>query len=224
MDITIKNSWEDLTWNEYSQIEQILNTDIPADYKAVHLISVLTGVSVDELERLPISQFQRLLPALEFLQTEPETHTHRFEYEVNGRQYKFTGKIDEITTAQYIDYRSYMEKEEKDVVELMSAFMIPVGHDYNDGYDMEQVRNDIGDMCWLDVRAAAFFFRLWLAAYILTLKSSLKNMMKATKKKSLKEKKKIQQDIKAMEESLNNTAYSLLSSELVNAAIPNLIK
>ena len=213
MEITIKNNWDDITWKEYEQIEQILATDIPSDYKAVHLVSVLTGKSVEELELLPISQFQKFLPALEFLQTEPETHTHQFEYTVNGREYDFKGKIDELTTAQYIDYRAYMNEEDKDVIKLMSVFLIPKGHDYNDGYDMEQVMSDIGDMCWLDVRAAAFFFRAWLAAYILILKSSLQKTMKKTMKgKTLKEKKEIKKQIQELEVSFNNSASSLLFS------------
>lgn len=213
MEITIKNNWDDITWKEYEQIEQILNTDIPSDYKAVHLVSVLTGKSVEELEVLPISQFQKLLPALEFLQTEPETHAHRFEYTVNGREYDFKGKIDEITTAQYIDYRAYMNEEDKDVIKLMSVFLIPKGHDYNDGYDMEQVKSDIGDMCWLDVRAAAFFFRAWLTAYTLILKSSLVKAMKKTMKgKTLKEKREIKKQIQELEVSFNNSASSLLYS------------
>lgn len=213
MEITIKNNWDDITWREYEQIEQILTTDIPSDYKAVHLVSVLTGKSVEELEVLPISQFQKLLPALEFLQTQPETHTHRFEYTVNGREYDFKGKIDELTTAQYIDYRAYMSEEDKDVIKLMSVFLIPKGHDYNDGYDMEQVKSDIGDMCWLDVRAAAFFFRAWLAAYILILKSSLQKTMKKTMKgKTFKEKREIKKQIQELEVSFNNSASSLLYS------------
>ena len=213
MEITIKNNWDDITWKEYEQIEQILNTDIPSDYKAVHLVSVLTGKPVEELELLPISQFQKFLPALEFLQTEPKTHTHKFEYTINGREYDFKGKIDELTTAQYIDYRAYMNEEDKDVIKLMSVFLIPKGHDYNDGYDMEQVMSDIGDMCWLDVRAAAFFFRAWLAAYILILKSSLQKTMKKTMKgKTFKEKKEIKKQIQELEVSFNNSASSLLFS------------
>lgn len=213
MEITIKNNWDDITWREYEQIEQILNTDIPSDYKAVHLVSVLTGKSVEELEVLPISQFQKLLPALEFLQTEPETHTHKFEYNINGREYDFRGKIDELTTAQYIDYRAYMSEEDKDVIKLMSVFLIPKGHDYNDGYDMEQVKSDIGDMCWLDVRAAAFFFRAWLTAYTLILKSSLVKAMKKTMKgKTFKEKREIKKQIQELKVSFNNSASSLLYS------------
>lgn len=212
MKITIKNNWDEITWREYEQIEQILNTDIPSDYKAIHLVSVLTGKSVEEIEKLTVTQFTQLAEHLKFLETEPETHTHQFEYTVNGREYDFKGKIDEITTAMYIDYRAYMNEEDKDVIKLMSVFMIPKGHDYNDGYDMEQVMSDIGDMCWLDVRAVAFFFRVWLAAYTVILKSSLVKAMKKTMKgKTFKEKKEIKKQIQELEESFNNSASSLLS-------------
>lgn len=220
MKISIKNSWESLTWNEYEQLEQILNADIPNDYKTVHIVSLLSGLSIDEIEALPISQFQKFFPALDFLNTEPETHHHKFEYTINGREYEFKGKVDEITTAQYIDYRSYMEKEQKDVIELMSAFIIPKGHEYNDGYDMDAVKNDIKDMCWLDIRACTFFFRIQLAAYILILKSSLVKSMKKTKKN----KKQKKEEIKQVEESLNNMVYYLLYSEYVNAQILNSIQ
>ena len=217
MEITIKNNWDEITWREYEQIEQILNTDIPSDYKAVHLVSVLTGKSVDEIEKLTVPQFTRLAEHLKFLETEPETHTHQFEYTVNGREYTFTGEIEDITTAQYVDYRTYMSKEEKDVVELMSVFLIPKGHDYNDGYDMQQVKSDIGDMCWLDIRAASFFFRIWLSCYTLILKSSLVKAMKKTMKgKTFKEKKEIKKQIQELEESFNNSASSLLSVASVN--------
>lgn len=217
MQIKIKKSWDAITWNEYEQIEQIINADIPSDYKAVHLVAVLTGLDIETIESLPISQFQKFIPALEFLQTEPETHKHQFEYTLNGRKYVFRGKLDEITTAQYIDYRTYMQDEQKDVINLLSCFLIPEGCDYNDGnYDIEQVKSDIGDMCWLDVRAAAFFFRIQLAAYTLILKSYLK--------KTMKEAKATKKQIKQMEVSLDSSAYCLLSSRYANVVIPNLTK
>lgn len=216
MRIKIKKSWDAITWREYEQIEQICGADIPSDYKAVHLVALLTGLDVETIENLPIAQFQKFLPALEFLQTEPETHKHQFNYTVNGRNYTFRGKLDEITTAQYIDYRTYMQDEQKDVINLFSCFLIPDGHDYNDGYDLEQVKSDIGDMCWLDVRAAAFFFRIQLATYTLILKSYLT--------KTMKEAKATKKQIKQMEASLNSTAYCLLSSRYAKAVIPNLTK
>lgn len=215
MKITIKNSWDSVTWKEYEQIEQILNTEISSDYKAINLVAVLTGLSLDEIELLPISEFQKFIPALEFLKTQPKTHNHKFEYTINDRDYVFRGKLDEISTAQYIDYRTYMSEENKDVVKLFSCFLIPKGHEYNDGYDIEQVKSDIGDMCWLDVRAASFFFRIQLAAYILILKSSLQ--------KTLKETQATKKQRKEMEEHLNSMVYSLLYSRSANVQIPTSI-
>lgn len=212
MKITIKNSWDSVTWKEYEQIEQVFNADIPVDYKTIHLVSILTGLSIDEIENIPITEFNKLLKAIEFLQKEPKTHTHKFEYTVNGREYIFRGKLDEITTAQYIDYRTYMAEKEKDVVKLFSCFLIPKGHDYNDGYDIEQVKSDIEDMCWLDVRAAAFFFKIQLSAFILILKSYLVDQMKemkATKKQR-----------KELEAHLNSSVYSLLYSKSAKSVLP----
>ena len=154
MEFTIKTSWDELTWREYEQVEQILSADIPASYKTINLVALLAGQNVDTIEKLTVPAFQRLLPALEFLNTKPETHYHKLEYTVNGREYDFKGKIDEITTAQYIDYRTYMDEETKDVVKWMSVFIIPKGHEYNDGYDLELVKSDIADMCWLDVKVS----------------------------------------------------------------------
>lgn len=218
--ITIKNSWDEITWKEFEQLEQILIADIPQHYKTVHLISVLTNKSVEEIELLPITEFQKMLPHIEFLTTEPEPHKHKFEYEINGRQYDFKGEFYNLTTAQYVDYRSYMEEDTRDITKLMSVFIIPKGHEYNDGYDIEQVKNDIGDMCWLDVRACTFFFRILLGAYILTLKSSLVTEMKKDKTIPKKQRK---MDIKRVEESFNNSVSSLLSLGYVSILSPRLM-
>lgn len=225
MKIEIKNNWNDITWNEYEQLEQILTSDIPADYKSIHIVSLLTGKDIDEIEALPVSKFSKLAEQLSFIDSDPEHRSHKFKYVINGRDYNFRGKLDEITTAQYIDYRSYMDKDEKSVVDLLSVFLIPSGHEYNDGYDMEQVKSDVGDMCWLDVKAATFFFNKWLATYILTLKSSLlKTMKKTLKGKTYQERKKIKQDMKELEIYLNNSASSLLFYQYVNFPIPLLTK
>lgn len=212
MTIKIKDNWDEITWREYEQLEQILSSDIPSDFKTIHIVSLLTGLSVNQVENMQVTEFQKLLPHIEFLNTEPGTHYHKFEYTINDREYIFKGKIDEITTAMYIDYSAYMKEENKDVVKLLSVFFIPKGHDYNDGYDMEQVQSDIGDLCWLDVRAMSFFFRLWLATFMDILKSSLQKTLKKTMKgKTREEKKEIKKQIKELETSFNSSVSFLLS-------------
>jgi hypothetical protein len=216
MELVIKSSWEEITWKEYEQLEQILSADIPQNYRTVHIVALLTGQSVDFIERLPISQFQRLLPYIEFLNEESDTHTVKKQYEVNGRTYNLNADITQITTSQYLDYSAYMQDEEKDVVKLTSVFLIPDGHEYNDGYDLELVQSDINDLCWLDVRAIAFFFRIQLGAYILILKSSLVKTMKKSKAKK--------SDIKEVETQCNNMVWCLLYAESARKQIQRLMQ
>ena len=52
------------------------------------------------------------------------------------------------------DYCMYFYDEQK----VFSVFIIPKGHKYNDGYDMEQVFNDILDIPVPVLFSASFFF------------------------------------------------------------------
>lgn len=202
--MNIKNTWEELTFNEVLQIQQIISADINDTYKASNILAVLAGVEVDEIEDLPIHQFYKLTPNIEFLRNDPPKCDHKDVYEINGHKYCLSANITDITTAQYIDYQSYMREENPDLCKITSVFLIPDGHKYNDGYDMEQVWKDIGDMLYIDAMALAFFLRKQLALYIITLTDCFEGeMRKAWPKKKVKE----------ILHPLNSMALSLLSSE-----------
>lgn len=202
--ITIKNGWSSITYREFEELTQILSADIPEDYRVVNVISILTGLTVEEIEALPVTTFQRFLPHIEFLKTMPEEAKHKDEYEVNGRKYILCAYVPMITTAQYLDYTNYM-KEDKDIIKLTSCFLIPEGHDYNDGYNMEQVWNDIYDMNFNDVRAMAFFLQIQYAALMSISADSLRKQMKKLKMKK--------KQIREATAPLNSMVSSLLSSK-----------
>lgn len=199
----IKNRWEDLTFNEVLQIQQIISADINDTYKASNILAVLAGVGVDVIEDLPIHKFSSLLPNIEFLHNDPPKCNHQDTYDINGRKYCLSANITDITTAQYIDYQSYMKEENPDLCKITSVFLIPDGHKYNDGYDMEQVWKDVGDMLYIDVMALAFFLRKQYALYTMITTDFLSEAMKR-KKVSKKE-------IKQTLLPLDNMALSLLS-------------
>lgn len=205
--IKIKNSWEALTYGDYMQLVQIGEADIPENYKTTHLLSILTGEKVEDLESLQITTFMKLVPHLRFLNEKPKDIKHKSEYEVNGRKYIVQADVDKICTAQFLDYSSYI-KEKYDTngpntIKLASCFLIPEGHKYGDGYDINQVWNDINDMSFLDVKALAFFLQLQYAAYILISNDCIDRQMK---KMGIPKKKRRESLIH-----LNSMARSLLS-------------
>lgn len=201
--MNIKNTWEELTFNEVLQIQQIISADINDTYKASNILAVLAGVEVDVIEDLPIHKFSSLLPNIEFLHNDPPKCNHQDAYDINGHKYCLSANITDITTAQYIDYQSYMKEENPDLCKITSVFLIPDGHKYNDGYDIEQVWKDVGDMLYIDVMALAFFLRKQYALYTMITTDFLSEAMKR-KKVSKKE-------IKQTLLPLDNMALSLLS-------------
>ena len=201
----IKNRWEDLTFNEVLQIQQIISADINETYKVSNIIAVLAGVENDDVENLPINQFTSLAGEIEFLNTPIPKVKHQDFYTVNGNEYKLAANITEISTAQYIDYQAYMKEENPDLARITTVFFIPKGHKYNDGYDVEEVYRDVSDMKYIDIEAIAFFLRKQFALYTMITADSLRHQMKK-KKMSKKEIKELQ----SMILHLDNMALSLL--------------
>lgn len=206
--IRIKNSWESLTYGEYMQLVQIGEAEIPENYKTTHLLSILTGEDVEKIEALPITSFMKLVPHLQFLNETPKDIKHKDEYEVNGHKYIVQAEVDKICTAQFLDYSAYVREQYDssgpNTVKLASCFLVPEGHKYGDGYDINQVWNDINDMSFLDVKALAFFLQLQYAAYILISNDCIDRQMKKLGVPKKKRKESLTH--------LNNMARSLLSS------------
>ena len=70
MEITIKSDWKDLTMGEFIELEQILKADIPESYRTVHVLSLLSNHTIDELESLPMHEFKSLTKNLDFINTD----------------------------------------------------------------------------------------------------------------------------------------------------------
>ena len=204
--IDVKNSWNQITVNEFIQLEQLLQADIPESYRTSHVVALLANKSLDEIESLPAMVYTTLARKLSFISEEPKYNELKDEYIINGHKYILKADLTQISTAQYIDYQNYMKEEEKDVTKLLSCWLIPDGKEYGDGYDMKNVIEDMGNLPLQDSLAICFFFRSQLAVYILILKDSLKKNLKTLAKTEKRIKK---EQIKQLEEFLLNMGYSL---------------
>lgn len=204
----MKNNWNEITVGEFIQLEQLLKSDIPESYRTVNVVALLDNKTIDEIESLPAAEFVKLARQLEFIQSQPKANDVKKSYLINNRHYTLKADLTQITTAQYIDYQNYMKEETKDMVKLLSVWLIPRGNEYNDGYDIQEVMKDIDNMLLEDAMGIAFFFKKQLAAYILILKDSLS--------KNLTTLEMDQEKIKELETLCNNMASYLWCSDYVN--------
>lgn len=179
--INIKTSWDEVTLNDYIQLQQIITSNIPEDYQLSNMVSVLTGLPLETIENLPLSQFLQLGNSLKFMNEKPKREVHKSEYILNGTTYVLTEDISKLTTAQFLDFQNFQRESPIDYTKILSCFLIPKGHSYNDGYDVTRVFNDMGSITVPQFQGLFFFLRLQSMSLYLILIDSLKRDMKKMK-------------------------------------------
>ena len=139
--------------------------------------AIMEAVFGEDVLDLPLKDFNEKCKELQFLQKPIPNDLHVKNIKVNGREYYFDGLLGKITTAQYIDFQNYQKNNEEQ--KAFSVFIIPKGHKYNDGYDMEQVFDDILDVPVPVLFSASFFFSRQFELFIRIFRRySIKQMKK----------------------------------------------
>lgn len=149
-----KQSWKDITVADFQRIYELEKED-PED-KLLALIALVNGLSVEEVLSMPISRLESHYGDIDFLGTEPRMALMKPVYELNGTKYHVHGK--EMLTCQYIDFKQMVPTYYENLPQFLTVFLIPNGHRYGDGYDLDKARQDISTMSIVDARAVAAFF------------------------------------------------------------------
>lgn len=145
-------TWNDITYRQLLDIREAANIEDENE----RVYAIMEAVFGEDVLNLPLKDFNEKCKELQFLQKQIPNNLHVKNIKVNGREYYFDGLLGKITTAQYIDFQNYQKNEDEQ--KTFSVFIIPKDHKYNDGYDMEQVFNDILDVPVPILFSASFFF------------------------------------------------------------------
>lgn len=165
--------WNDIKYRTFLDIREAANIEDENE----RVYAIMEAVFGEDVLDLPLKDFNEKCKELQFLQKEIPNDLHVKDIKVNGREYYFDGLLGKITTAQYIDFQNYQKNNDEQ--KSFSVFIIPKGHKYNDGYDMEQVFNDILDIPVPVLFSASFFFSRQFELFIRIFRRySIKQMKK----------------------------------------------
>lgn len=166
-------TWNNIKYRTLLDIREAANIE-DENERVFAIMEAIFGESVLDLS---LKDFNEKCKELQFLQKEIPNDLHVKDIKVNGREYYFDGLLGKITTAQYIDFQNYQKNNDEQ--KSFSVFIIPKGHKYNDGYDMEQVFNDILDVPVPVLFSASFFFSRQFELFIRIFRRySIKQMKK----------------------------------------------
>lgn len=178
--------WSDITLKQFYEIKDILSVE--DDWTYLNLIDCIYNVDcqnlpINELKKFDISFIKEPIPEVKLQKT----------YTINGTTYNSNCDITKVTVAQFIDYQNYLKEDEVRLEKLLSVFFMPEGSkDYNTGYDIIKVQEDLL-LLPIDVaQSIGFFFgkqfRIFFYLFRYCLKKQVKKLkMDKQKKKELLE-------------------------------------
>lgn len=188
-------SWKEISVNTFNKLKDIKvnsNDSLEVLDSNIALLSILCDVDEDTIVSLTTSEFSTLLNQTEFLSTLPKVKIQD-TYTINGNEYEVFLTLNDMSVAQYIDFQTFYKDQDKYFKELLACFLIPKGKKYGDGYDIQKVKDDIGNhLSIVDANSILFFFvLLYQSLTKAMLTYSIRQMKKARKKMNKEEQKKI---------------------------------
>lgn len=175
--------WSDVKLWQFNKLQELLKIENEEE-RLIEVAELLLGKNVLDL---PISEFAKRIKELDFLKEEIPTNVPPKKITVNGRAYYIDCLLGNVSTAQYVDFTNHSKSEE--ISKMLSVFIIPEGHKYNDGYDMLEVIKDINDLSITVANDIAFFFGRHFSVFMKIFQSySIKQIKKTNMPKKVKEK------------------------------------
>lgn len=109
--------------------------------KQIKILSILSGISEDEIGHLPIVEYKEMVSASSFLK-EPNIASTQVadKYLYGGYELIPVKDYRKVETCQYVDFQTFAADVDKYLVEYISVILVPKGKRYNEGYDILEVQ------------------------------------------------------------------------------------
>lgn len=198
MENTIKNSWKDVTIDEYFDLCEKLSDDTLTDYEKIIIkIAFITGKSEDEIWNLSWQDFRNLQVESLWMEEFKLKENVKFNtIEINGEKYSIDTNLQNFTVAQYIDFQTFFPKRktnERVIGNILACFIIPKGKKYAEDYNIQELVENINSN--LDIMTANEIMFFFLKQYLISIRAIanyfnwiLKRMKRKAKDKNLIEK------------------------------------
>ena len=149
-----KRDWNNITLKDWYEIQNILSVE--DEYTTFNLLDYLYWI---DSSNMPLVEVYKYTNALSFLNNTEVYKTIQLEdkYTINGTTYVGFIDITKISVGQFIDYKNYTKETPIKYEDVLSVFIIPEGHNYNDGYDMGKVKEDMLELPFIVCQKCAFF-------------------------------------------------------------------
>lgn len=156
------SSYKELPIGKYRKIMDLCKDESLSQFDMqMAVFSVLSDMPVDMLLDMPITEFRKIAEAATFLEKDipkPDGHKVAAVYRIGIWELIPDLDVCKLTTAQYVDFQMFC-KEDGNIAQLLSCFLIPKGCKYGRGYDIAQVHEALeAELSIYDASVLTAFF------------------------------------------------------------------
>lgn len=205
------NSPGELPLSKYLKTLEIFNDKYMSDLdKNIEILAIYSDTTVDDILKLRPEAVGAYLSEMSdrISSYKPSNSKHPKNIKINDQVYNVNYNIGKLNMAQYIDFQQTIVNKNylENLPALLSIFIIPKGHKYNDDYDILELRNILENNITLDEALSIVFFLKTKSISLIKLKLlyyklMLKIMRWTTRDKQTKEMLRIAQNQLSMLES-----------------------
>lgn len=142
--ITIPTSWEEITLNQFVQLQSLYANENKPSFNEI--ISVLTNIELNELNEYPYFIIEKLMDKLDYLSQEI-TDKASNKIEINGETYQIN-YLEHLKFGEYVDVNTVIDGDKNNFKAILAILCRKEGEIYNDDFIALELnkRMDMFDM------------------------------------------------------------------------------
>lgn len=200
MELKKKTSWRDVTINEYFDLVERLSDESLKEYeKIVVKIAFINNLDEESVWAMNINEFRKLqVESIWLDEFNIKTDIKFKNITIGNNKYIIDTNLQNFSVSQYIDFQSFYPKYKKDkkvIGNILACFIIPVGKQYADGYDIQDLVRQINES--IDIMTAQEILFFFLKQYLISMRA-IANYFNWQMKKSMKKMKDKQKAVELM--------------------------
>lgn len=206
-------NWDSISIEMYYEIMDILNEEGDDDLtKNVRLVSVILDKDEQDIWDMELSEVGRYVSKLGFLEKFDIPSHPNMKVNLPGFDLEVMKDVTKINVAQYLDYQNFVRLPLRESIDkILSIFLIPKGHKYNEGYDIIELQAAIRQ--YMSFRIAegllGFFLKQYGRSLIRSLASYRRSIRKTKDPHMKEEMERIQTELKKrLDDLIHLTGYS----------------
>ncbi len=120
------SNYYDMTIGQFIKCKAITELESDPLQRNILMLAELSGLSIDEIEALPINKLQEGIKKFASIQDLKPNEKVKMKFKVGGNRFECIWKTQELTAYQYIDFTHYSTDPINNIHNILASICVPV--------------------------------------------------------------------------------------------------